>query len=87
LEIFKYGIGCSGAVAGAVQVVNAQQPLAALAASVKPANQGGAEVAEMQGPGRGRGKPTSVAPHSPFNALLKQGLQVIRQAQGVADQP
>jgi hypothetical protein len=87
LEIFKYGIGCSGTVAGAVEVVNAQQPLAALAASVKPADQGGAEVAKMQGPGRRRGKPTSVAPHSPINALLEQGLQVIRQAQGVADQP
>jgi len=56
-------------------------------ASIEPADEGGAKVAEMQGAGRGGGKPTSVATLSLIDALLQQGLQVIGQAQGWADQP
>ena len=87
LEIDENGINGSGPVTGAVEIIDTQQPLTALAAGVKPADQGGAEVAEMHRPGWGGGKPTAVAPHSRINALLEQGLQVIRQAQGGADQP
>jgi hypothetical protein len=61
--------------------------LTALPAGIEPADKGGAEVAEMQGPARGGGKPTSVAALSLIDASLQQGLQVIRQAQGWADQP
>jgi len=87
LEIVQNRGRRSGPVAGAVEVVKTEQPLTALPASIKPADQGGAQVAEMQGPGRGGGKPSSVAALSPIDTLLEQGLQVIRQAQGGADQP
>jgi len=87
LEVVQNRGRGSGPVAWGVEVVKTEQPLPAMAAGVEPADQGGTEVAEMQGPGGGGGKPAAVAPCSSIDTLLEQGLQVIRQAQGGADQP
>ena len=55
---------CPWAVARHIKIIKTQQPFAALAAGIEPAEQGRAQIAPMQRSGGGGGKTAAVAGRS-----------------------
>jgi hypothetical protein len=67
------------AIAGLVEVIDAQQPLPPLEPSHQPAQQGRAEVAMVQGARGGGGKAATMAPIAPCDPRRDQLADVGRQ--------
>lgn len=74
----------AGAVAGAVEIVDPQQPLATGKAGIKPAEQGSAQVAAVQRAGGGRCEAPAIAPTAGLEGRGEPGPQVSGEQPGNA---